>query len=49
MGACCGQSTPDNTIWVVTLPSGEKLEVIGEQNALAERIKAGGGTIRKKA
>jgi len=46
---CCGNSTPDNTIWTVTLPSGETKEVIGQQNALIEQTRAGGGTIKKKA
>jgi hypothetical protein len=49
MPGCCGQSTPDNTVWVVTLPDNTTQEVIGEVNALVMITKAGGGTKTKKS
>lgn len=50
MAGCCGNSTPDNTIWTVTSPDGKiTKDVIGEQNAIIERTRNGGGTIKKKS
>lgn len=49
MPGCCGQSTPDNTIWIVTLPDGSTHEVIGEMNAIVMNTKNGGGTRKKKS
>lgn len=49
MAGCCGQSTPDNSIWTVTFPDGSTQDVIGEQKALVAITKAGGGTKRKKS
>lgn len=47
MAGCCGNQTPDNSVWEVTLPDGTSSRVIGEQNAEVVRIKAGGGSKRK--
>lgn len=49
MGGCCGNATPDNSIWTVTFPNGSKQDFIGEQNALVAITKAGGGTKRCKS
>lgn len=49
MAGCCGNQTPDNTVWTVTFPDGSSQDFIGEQNALVAKTRAGGGTMRKKA
>lgn len=49
MPGCCGGTTPDNSIWTVTLPDGSTQDVIGEMNALVMITKAGGGTKTKKS
>lgn len=49
MPGCCGQSTPDNTVWTVTLPDGSTHDVIGEMAALVMITRAGGGTKTKKS
>jgi len=48
MAGCCGNQTPDNTVWTVTLPDGTTKDVIGEMNAVIEITRAGGGTRKKK-
>lgn len=49
MPGCCGNQTPDNTVWTVTLPDNTTHDVIGEMNALVMITKAGGGTKTKKS
>lgn len=49
MPGCCGNQTPDNSVWTVTFPDGSTSDVIGEQAATVAIIKAGGGSKRKKS
>jgi hypothetical protein len=49
MPGCCGNQTPDGTVWIVTLPDGTQHDVIGEMNALVMMTKNGGGSKVKKS